>query len=471
MTQIQDSILQLVNAALENSTGAFSHDGNYVINGTLTVDTINVKNLITDPAETLVSNEVGNWIGNLESELNGKGFNWSWGNGSTQLIYRTGNRLWTNGSFDMPASSAYNIDNVPVLSLKALGPTVQTSNLTKVGTLTKLNVAGDTMLGDFAFFNSTHNRLGIGTQNPNGAIGIIENNVEISIGSPAPNLATIGTTSNHDVAIVTDDQARITVKNSGEVNIGDPVTGGGVLNVYGTLHATNVVTDSRLDRFTSLEFLKTKESSVYGLGLKWFTGNITAELKLKDGSDRIHSTEHFDVAEGKSYLINNRTVLSNTGLGDSVVNSRLTSVGVLESLTVAGAVNVAKLTTQLATIKTITTDDSLTLKLNESELFYGDAQEINIGDKSLQSKAVKVFGQVSVNINNPDPTLSFSVAGDVSLGNKRFTNAATPPNSGTYLLGDICWNNDPVVNSFIGWVCVVSGTPGQWLPFGQIVPR
>ena len=121
MTQLQDSILQLVNTALENSTGTFSHTGDYNINGTLTVDTINVKNLITEPTGT---SEVGNWNSILENDLAGKGFTWSWGQGSTQLAYRSGGRLWTNGIIDIAATSSYSIDNIPVLTASSLGGAV-----------------------------------------------------------------------------------------------------------------------------------------------------------------------------------------------------------------------------------------------------------------------------------------------------------------------------------------------------------
>ena len=102
------------------------------------------------------------------------------------------------------------------------------------------------------------------------------------------------------------------------------------------------------------------------------------------------------------------------------------------------------------------------------EFVYSDSTETVIGDITQQSKPTKIFGPLSVNVNNPDPTLSFSVAGDVNIGNKRFTNATSSPTTGSYELGDICWNSNPVVANYIGWVCVVAGNPGQWLPFGEI---
>ena len=55
-------------------------------------------------------------------------------------------------------------------------------------------------------------------------------------------------------------------------------------------------------------------------------------------------------------------------------------------------------------------------------LALGDeVTEVNVGDTTRKDKPVKVFGPLSVNINNPDPGLQFAVNGDVNIGGKRFT--------------------------------------------------
>jgi hypothetical protein len=134
MTQltIENGIVQIVNSVLENSTGAFSHSGNYTIDGILTADTLHVKNIITD--EGAIS-DIGNWIVNAEEELNGKGFTWAWGTGSALLQYRTGERLWSNASFDLQSDQSYQIDNTPVLSASSLGDSIVNSKLRTIGTL------------------------------------------------------------------------------------------------------------------------------------------------------------------------------------------------------------------------------------------------------------------------------------------------------------------------------------------------
>ena len=404
----------------------------------------------------------------------------------TPLFVNRNGRVWTNFDLDLSANHSYSIDNTPVLTSSALGVTIVTSNLRQVGTLNSLDVSGDAILGDFAFFNSTYNRLGLGTDEPSASIDIIDNNVQITIGSPAINLASIGTASNHDLAITTDNIARITVRNSGEIDIGDPNSKTAVVNINGTLNVTSIVADSRIDRTSPLQFQATNNSSIYGLGLNWTGTGSVRQFIMHSGPDRLWSTESIDIVDGKAYHINGVPVISSQSLGPTIISSNLTSVGTLRGLEVSGA---GSITGDLNVAGTITTahlafDDganSLTytstgiktnsfISINGSTdpLFYGDNNSIEIGASTNTRKPVKVFGPLSININNPDPTLSFSVAGDVSIGNKRFTNGTGIPETGMYDVGDICWNTNPVKDSYIGWVCVVAGTPGQWLGFGQI---
>jgi hypothetical protein len=54
------------------------------------------------------------------------------------------------------------------------------------------------------------------------------------------------------------------------------------------------------------------------------------------------------------------------------------------------------------------------------------------------------------------------------FANKKFFTGTAIPTSGTFNKGDICWNSNPQESSYIGWVCIIEGTPGEWLPFGAI---
>lgn len=455
---------------------------NIIANGNITADTLTVKTLINESGQSV---DPGSWNFNQEYDLNDKGLNWSWGDGNVQLVYRTGKRLWTNGSFDVAPGSSYNINNVPVINAISLGASVTESSLTKLGTLKSLSVSGNTTLGNFAYFNTTINRLGLGTDKPTASIDILENEVGISIGKLESNSASIGTYSNHDLAIATNNITRITVKNGGEVHVGNESTKNGVLRVHGSLYVDNLITETRQDRVSPLQFQVDNDSKIYGLGLVWTGPSVTKQLTMRSSPDRLFSSESIDIANNQFYYINGQPALSSQGLGPSIVNSKLTSVGILNSLQVSGDTTLQGLLIgNSSTFKSVTLTDNvnsisisstgiissnlISIASSDYNVVSGSSSMIEIGDKNNQRKPVKVFGPLSVNVNNPDPTLSFSVGGDVSIGDKRFTKGINVPTSGNYNMGDICWNSRPQAGSYIGWVCITAGTPGQWLPFGSI---
>lgn len=470
MTQlsIQDGILQLLNAELANSSGAFIHTGDYTINGTLTVDAINVKNQSTD-----TPSGAGDWIVKTEPELNGKGFSWTWGTGNLKLGYRTGGRLWTSGDMDLDSGKTFKIDNITVLSSRELGPQIRKSNLTQIGDLDQLVVNGTAEIAGFAYFSDVHSRLGINTANPNGNISIVDNNIELVLNIPTQTSGQVGTYSNHHFGIVTDNIERILVKNTGEVVIGDENFNNGSLRINGTLFATNVVTDTRIERSSSLEFKANTGDHTYGKGIIWYEGNGSKQLVLKNGPDRIYSTEHLDLASDKSYYANGSLVINETSLGPTVVKSNLSQVGILQSLKVAGSAEISELTSpsitaDVLTVKTFNTGNVFTVTTGDQVGATISNSEIVIGNNINTRRPVKVFGPLSVGINNPTNDVDLAVKGNISFADKKFVTGTGAPTSGSFVKGDICWNNNPGPNSYIGWVCVIEGTPGQWLPFGLI---
>jgi hypothetical protein len=61
--------------------------------------------------------------------------------------------------------------------------------------------------------------------------------------------------------------------------------------------------------------------------------------------------------------------------------------------------------------------------------------------------------------------LSTAIPGRGSASRNFFGDAV--PTTGTWVQGDLMWKRAPMTDSFVGWVCVVSGTPGTWVPFGS----
>lgn len=466
-----------------NVRGAVNFNTSLNVEGTLTADTINVKNLVYENGS---SAGTGSWTTILETELEGKGFVWAWGEDSIQLQYRSGKNLWTNASINLDASKSYKIDGSEVISLSELGVQVTKSNLKEVGTLKSLSVIGNSSLSEFAYFNSGLARLGLNTDEPNAALSIVENDVEIVIGSPNYGTATIGTYTNHSISIITDNTERLTVKNDGAIVFGSEATKTADVTIYGTLKVETLVSDTRIDRYQPLEFKATRDGAIYGKGLVWSGTGATRQLVMMAGPDRLWTSESIDIAMDQSYYINGNAVLSANHLGGNVTGSRLTSVGVLESLEVQGTAKfyndldvqgTAQLKTAVftngvkwlnITSSRINTSGELSINVAEDEVFYADQNEIAVGNKDNTRRAVKIYGPVSVGVSNPDPKVDLTIKGDVSFANKKFTTGTSAPTEGMFSQGDICWNQNPTSDNYIGWVCTQEGAPGVWLPFGAI---
>jgi hypothetical protein len=425
---------------------------NLLVSNTLTADTIHVKHLITDSAIP-TNSDVGNWVFDSESELNGSGLKWSYIGNSTQLIYRTGNRLWTSSDIDLKSGQTYKIDDNVVLSENQLGNTITKSNLRQLGTLSNLSVSGNSTLGDFVYINSLNKRIGINTTAPTSNISIVENSVELNIGTNQ-----IGTRTNHDLVFITDNRPRLTIKQNGDV-------------VVNKLYASEIVT-TKNEHNSSLTFTN---DSIFNLGLIWEDELNKHSLVQVPG--KLLSSVSLAVPVNKSFIIGEYPVITYNSLGSSIVNSNLTSVGELTSLSVAGTASVEKLiatdissrslsTTTLSTTA-ISSKSDYRLFIQDNLVMYADNNVISLGDPSKES-TIKLFGKVSIGVNNPDPTMGLTVNGPVSFDNKKFINSNTMPSTGNFTKGDISWNTDPTLDGYVGWICITSGTPGTWAPFGAI---
>jgi hypothetical protein len=457
--------------------------GDLTISGTLTVNSLRV---LEEESKTALDQDFGNWAVQDEHDLLGKGISWSWETGSVQLGYRSGGRIWSSSDIDLAPNKSYMIENTPVLDKDSLGGSVTKSNLKELGTLRKLVVSGDSSIADFAYFNSSFGRLGLNTDNPNGVFSVVDNNVEVVITSPRDNLAQIGTYTSHDLEFITDNLPRVSIKNNGQVVFGNESTKNADVRIYGTLTVDTVVSDNRIDRYQPLEFKTSRERGIYGQGLIWTGTGPARQLIMRADPDRLWTTESIELAEDQSYMINGNSVLSAKGLGPNVTQSNISKLGTLEELNVEGEatfmsrINASRSVLNAKVILfndgnefTITngllsSNRSVSIDVLGQEKFYADQNEIVIGSKQDSKKPVKVFGQLSVGINNAAEGVDFAVSGNIQFANKTFVTGNSIPVSGSFSKGDICWNSNPTVDNFIGWVCIESGAPGNWLPFGAI---
>jgi hypothetical protein len=279
------------------------------------------------------------------------------------------------------------------------------------------------------------------------------------------------------------------------------------LTVSGVLKANKIEVqelkaDLRLERSTPLEFKASAENPIFGKGLIWTGAGYTKQFVLRE-PDFLFSTEHIDLIAGKSYMIDKIKVIDHNSLGSTVVKSNLKEVGNLKRLTVIGDVNFNDYlfynsTTNRMSFGTDNPSATFSIVENNVELMLGikdrnsavigtyGYQDVNIvtdsttrltvgnngnillGNKNSAPIQVSVHGKLAIGVNQPDPSVDLHVNGSVRFNNKLQTHGSMAPTSGSYNVGDIVWNSEPMKSRPVGWVCTRAGSPGDWSPFGII---
>lgn len=416
-----------------------------VSDGKITVD-------IVEPTKAVT------FTGGSFADVEGKGIKWTDGRKNKTLAFKK-STLWTDLSVNLAEEQGYQINDTTVLSFAELGPTVTKSNLKQVGTLKNLIVSGNSSFGEFLYVSSDLNKIGINTESPTAAVSIRENGVDIVVGSNKADKASVGTVSNDHLELITDNTARVTISNSGDVT------------VHGTLYVEEVIAQ----RSSPLAFRETATDSIYGKGIIWTSPRGANQLVYQAQPNRIWSTDIIDLADGKYFSIGRISVLSTDTLGDTVTESNLQKLGLLRELQVAGDAAVTRtLSTSKISIGNFSVTDHTLAGYADIKVVRNETNELTIGNNIVlgnadnYSRTISMYGQVAVGVANPDAGVALTVAGSVSFENKKFKVGNGIPTQGTYSKGDIVWNDDPKATDYIGWVCVTPGAPGRWLPFGAI---
>lgn len=251
-----------------------------------------------------------------------------------------------------------------------------------------------------------------------------------------------------------------------------------------------------------LEFKATTESSNYGKGIIW-TGQGATKQFVYAKEDKLHSTENISLAKDRSFIIDGNPVISATEIGPGVTKSNLRQVGRLKGLIVDGDLSVnqylhynsvsdrlglgtdtpnAALSVSEDGIEVIIgTTDSVKAKIgthashdldivtdSTPRITVEGGGNIKLGNRNFGPIQVAVHGKMSVNVKTIDTRVDLHVAGGIKFNERIHQYAAGIPEFGTAERGDIIWNSEPELGKSVGWVCVRSGSPGGWLPFGEI---
>jgi hypothetical protein len=475
-----------IEAANVSATG-ISNFVNLTVSGKLKADTLEVSKVISDSSLDSYSKAI-TFTGESPRELDGLGFLWNEGDLTRQFVYKAEpRRIFSTETIDLYKTADYKVDGVTVINKTSLGATIRDSKLKTVGALDSLTVVGNTVLGESLFVNSSNGRVGVMIDQPNAALSVLDNNTEVVLGAFEDGIGFVGSWGSKGFSIITDNTKRITVKGN-TTEFGNETSKGAVVKVHGTLQVDSLVADTRIERSGPIEFVGSESDTIYHKGLIWKGQGNNRQFIMMPNPDRIYSSESIDLLINKEFYIDKKSVLNQSTLGNTVINSKLTSVGTLTALAVDNNISLGGSLTIQDKVVTFSNsvainDGSTSLRLTgsgitaanfeisngvDTEFSVGSTGSIQLGNKNNTTRNINAYGKLSVNITNPDSDAAFSVEGLVVMNGKRFANGDRTPVQGQWSKGDIVWNNNPQETSSVGWVCTMTGTPGTWKPFGTI---
>jgi hypothetical protein len=282
------------------------------------------------------------------------------------------------------------------------------------------------------------------------------------------------------------------------------------LNVSGTVSASIVKTDVleakeiradiKFDKDVPIVF---SGKNLEGKGLLWAGQGNTKQFIYASNPDRFFVSENLDFARGKSITVNNIKLIDDKELGPTITKSNLREVGRLNGLIVDGSVSLGQyvyfdnntnrlgigtedpaaafsvaedgvevvIGTKDSTKGYIGTHASNSLDIvtdNTSRINVSAGGNIQLGNTKLPPVQVSVHGKMAIRVSTPDPEVDLHVNGSVKFNNRLQKYDRNYPTAGSYNEGDIVWNIEPKMNTYVGWVCIQTGSPGIWAPFGKI---
>lgn len=209
--------------------------------GTLRADVLEIKELKAD-----IKFEKNQPVVFGGDNIYGQGLLWTASDYTKQFVFNSNpDRFFSSETIDLNKGKSLSINNITVLNENELGATVTKSNLREVGRLRGLIVDGSVLINNYLYYNASVDRLGLGTENPNAAFSILEDNIEIMIGTDSGSKAIIGTFASHPVDIVTDSTSRLSISAGGNIELGNKNTSPIQVTVHGSLGIDVKNPDSR----------------------------------------------------------------------------------------------------------------------------------------------------------------------------------------------------------------------------------
>lgn len=237
---ISDSAVKIKTVSAENASVT-----NRLTAKVIVVDVLEVKELKT--STPLGGGGATEFVAGPNESLFGKGIMWKGQGHTKQLVFAANpDKFYSTESFELAKEREFRIDGATVLTSTALGSSVTKSNLREVGRLKGLLVDGNVVIDQYVVYNSSTNRLGIGTENPNAAFSIVESGVEIMVGTKDAK-GMIGTYASSGFDIITDSTSRINVAANGNLLFGNYTQAPINVSIHGKVGVGVKTIDPRVD--------------------------------------------------------------------------------------------------------------------------------------------------------------------------------------------------------------------------------
>jgi len=216
-----------------------------------------------------------------------------------------------------------NTDGVPTyvtltgdVTIAANGQTTIAANSVALGTDTTGNYVGSVAAGTGISVTNTNVEGGTFTVTNEGVVSVAGTGNEIAVSASNGN---------------------VTFSLANDVTIPNNLTVTGDLLVQGNTTTLNTATLAIEDKNILIaNTASPTDGSADGAGIT-VRGSTDKTFNWVDGTDSWTSSENMDLAAGKTYAIGGSSVLSNTTLGSTIINSSLTSVGTIVSGTWNGS--------------------------------------------------------------------------------------------------------------------------------------
>ena len=172
----------------------------------------------------------------IKGDIEGKGILWSGQGHNKQFIFANDpDRFFISENIDLNKGKCISINNIKLIDEKELGSSITKSNLREVGRLKGLIVDGGLSVNQYLVYDANTDRLGIGTDQPKASLSIVDQNIELLLGSSEPNVAVMGSYNFVDLDLVTDNTPRIKIQAGGNIVLGNASAGDIKVTVLGKL--------------------------------------------------------------------------------------------------------------------------------------------------------------------------------------------------------------------------------------------